>query len=443
QYDLFHVYTVDQHTLFVLRNLRRFLLPEFKDEFPLCSEVAPLIPKPELLYLAALFHDIAKGRGGDHSTLGAQEARGFCLQHDLSRYDTELVVWLVQNHLLMSSTAQHKDIEDPEIINGFAQQVADKNRLRYLYLLTVADMYGTNPKIWNSWKESLLGELYNQTLRAFARGLENPLDRRERIKEKQSLARKALLDSGIPADAIEQLWQQTADDYFLRYKDEEIQFHTKTILSFREKHPSDPLVLLREIGDSGTSDIFINATVQRFMFYRITATLDRLNLNIMEARIVSGSRGFTMDTYSVTESDNSPITDPERIKEIESQIFNTLTQDSLPKLITRATTGRQAKHFTIPTDVTFTQDERNHRTIMEITATDRPGLLSRIAFAMKECEVELQNAKVSTVGAQVEDVFFITDKNGKSLTEQEQLANLRAAIKSQLDSDREPALQSI
>ncbi|MDH5537346.1 MAG: [protein-PII] uridylyltransferase, partial [Betaproteobacteria bacterium] len=229
QYDLFHAYTVDAHTLFVVENLRRLSLPRFDHELPACSAVMQALPKPEIAYLAGLFHDIAKGRGGDHSELGAVDAEAFCLEHGMSRYDARLVAWLVQHHLLLSVTAQKKDINDPSVVNEFAKIVGDDNHLAYLYVLTVSDVRGTNPKLWNSWKESLFGELYELTKRALRRGLANPIDADELIAETQAEAERILQQSGVSTEAWQAVWASFTEDYFLRHRAEEIAWHTQVL----------------------------------------------------------------------------------------------------------------------------------------------------------------------------------------------------------------------
>ncbi|NIR60654.1 MAG: [protein-PII] uridylyltransferase, partial [Gammaproteobacteria bacterium] len=226
QYDLFHVYTVDEHTLTVVRNVGRFVGPESTREFPLAHEIYQRLPKPELLYLAAMFHDIAKGRGGDHSELGAQEAEVFCREHGLSRADTGLVTWLVFNHLLLSMTAQRRDVSDPEVVAAFARQVGDQRRLDYLYLLTMADIRGTNPKLWNSWRAALLLELYTETKRALRAGLEHVREEAELIRETKEQAAQRLAADGISAEAIVPLWQDFPDEYFLRHRPDEVAWHT-------------------------------------------------------------------------------------------------------------------------------------------------------------------------------------------------------------------------
>ena len=223
QYDLFHAYTVDAHTLFVVRNLRRFALARVEHEFPKMSALFKTLPRPELrLLLAAIFHDIAKGRGGDHSELGAVDAEAFCLEQGLSRYDARLVAWLVRFHLSLSITSQKKDITDPEVVNEFARRVGDQTHLDYLYVLTVADVRGTNPKLWNTWKASLFEEFYERTRRALRRGLESPIDQGELIAETQFEAREILTRDGVPAADVERVWKNLTGAYFLRHTAEEI-----------------------------------------------------------------------------------------------------------------------------------------------------------------------------------------------------------------------------
>ncbi|MFZ2168481.1 MAG: [protein-PII] uridylyltransferase, partial [Methylococcaceae bacterium] len=283
QYDLFHIYTVDEHTLFVIRNLRRFSLEEHKDEFPLCNTVFLLIAKPEILYIAALFHDIAKGQNGDHSAIGEDIARNFCIQHDLSTHDTKLITWLVRSHLVMSKTAQRKDISDPDVIHEFAQLVSSLEYLNYLYLLTVADIRATNPELWNAWKDSLLKELYSATHNALRLGLQNPAALADRLRENKQEARDELIKLGLSSELINVSWKHTSDDYFLRYSAEEIAWHTMAIASSSEADL--PLVLLHPQTHRGSAEVFIYAKDEGPIFSISTATLDQLGLTILDARI--------------------------------------------------------------------------------------------------------------------------------------------------------------
>ncbi len=427
QHDLFHVYTVDEHTLRLLRNLRRLTVPEFAHEFPLSSRIIGELPKPELIYIAALYHDIAKGRGGDHSELGAVDAEAFCRRHDLSDYDTRLITWLVRNHLLMSTTAQRKDISDPEVINEFAQQVGDRNHLDYLYLLTVADVRATSPSVWNSWKDSLLAELYHTTARVLRRGLSNPLKQQELISETQQQAREKLHVYRLNDLNISKVWQRLDDDYFLRYSADEIAWHCRAILKHGEGN-TEPLILVRQQTARGGTGIFIYTPIRGFQFSTTTAVLEQLGLNIVDARIIPSRDGYTLDSYNVLEEDGEPIHSSHRIQEIEQTLEEKLRQNhSEPATIERRM-ARQLKHFPIPTQVAFEEGSGNNRTIMEVVASDRPGLLSHIARAMADCNVRMQNAKIATLGERVEDIFFIVDSDNSPIRNENQLRCLQEKI---------------
>jgi len=434
QYDLFHVYTVDEHTLFVVRNLRRFALEEHAHEFPLCSEVFRRLPKPELLYIAGLFHDIAKGRGGDHSVLGARDAEAFCRDHGLSEYDTHLVAWLVRHHLAMSMTAQREDLSDPEVVNRFARLVGDQVRLDYLYLLTVADIRATNPSLWNAWRDALLAELYQLTRRALRRGLEQPLDKEERIREVRTEARRLLRGEGLRPAEIERVWADFDEDYFLRYQPAEIAWHTAAIA----RADRLPLVLVRRAGPRGTTEIFVYGAREGHAFAATTALLDQMGLTIVDARIISSRSGRTLDTYLVLERDGAPIADDWRAEEIRGALERLLAGGGPVPRVTRRP-PRTHRHFRTPTQVGFSEDERNRRTVIELITADRPGLLSRVAQAFTECGVRLQNARIATVGARAEDVFFVTDLRGRPLGDPGLIARLRARLIELLEGEEGPS----
>lgn len=408
QFDLFHVYTVDEHILTLVRNLRYFGVPERKDEFPLCTKVLESIPKQELLYLGGLFHDIAKGRGGDHALLGAQDAYQFCRHHQLSEHDSRLVAWLVEQHLLMSSTAQGQDIDDPEVINRFATKVGDRQRLNYLYLLTVADIRATNPAIWNSWKDALLADLYQKTLLALRRGLENPLDKAERIRETRDAVLEQISAQLSDKIDLEALWNSLGEDYFLRHSADEIAWHTQAIANAA---PDDlPLVLVRPQTERGGTEIFIYMRDRDFIFTTTTWIMERLDLDIHDARIITSSSGHVLDTYIVLERSGEMIDGQQRGEEISEALHRALLNiDKVPPIKNNRIAERKLRHFSIPTRVEFTSDEPNNRTIMQVSAADRPGLLSRVGVALRFCGASLQGAKIATYGERAEDIFFITD----------------------------------
>ncbi len=416
QYDLFHAYTVDAHTLFVVSNLRRLAMPKYDHELPLLSGIMQQLPKQEVAYLAALFHDIAKGRGGDHSDLGSVDAEAFCLEQGLSRYDARLVAWLVRNHLVLSLTAQKKDIADPQVINEFARLVGDETHLDYLYMLTVADVRGTNPRLWNSWKASLFQEFYERVRGALRRGLESPIDEEQLRRENQDDARVALLQQGLADPAIEAVWARLSPAYFLRHSPEEIAWHTR-LLALRPTDSDDPIVALDPRSERGTTAVFIYAPHRPHGFARATAVLDQLCLTIVDARITPTEDGYSLDLYHVLEEDGSAIADPERLSEIESRLWQSLRlpADSPTAVSRRA--PRQVRMFNTPTSVVISTDNDHRRSVIELVAGDRPGLLFEIGKVLWEERVDLHGAKIATVGERAEDVFYVTDLSQQPLAE--------------------------
>ncbi len=429
QYDLFHAYTVDAHTLFVVSNLRRFAMPKFNDEFPTMSQIMQSLPRQELAYLAALFHDIAKGRGGDHSELGAVDAEAFCLEQGLGRYEARLVAWLVRHHLILSITSQKKDISDPEVIHDFAQRVGDQTHLDYLYVLTVADVRGTNPKLWNAWKARLFEEFYERTKQALRRGLETPVDQEELIRETQANARERLSD--LSAAQIAGVWSQWTEAYFLRYTPEEIAWHTGLLLG-RDPNDKKPLVAVRQLSERGGTAVLTYTPQRLHSFARTTAVLDQMGLNVVDARVILSANGFSLETYVVLEDSGAVICDPGRVGEIERGLGRNLQQpEDSPLTVTRRA-PRQVRMFSTPTQVNFSLDTRNHRTILELIAADRPGLLSEVGKVFKAERVAINGAKIMTVGERAEDVFYITATDGSQLPE-ESFARVKDALVRALD----------
>jgi [protein-PII] uridylyltransferase len=429
QYDLFHVYTVDAHTLFVVENLRRLRLPEFNDELPHCSKVMQTLEKPEIAYLAGMFHDIAKGRGGDHSELGAVDAEAFCLEHGMSRYDARLVAWLVQNHLLLSLTAQKKDLNDPNVVNGFARAVGDDAHLDYLYVLTVSDVRGTNPKLWNSWKDTLFSELYQVTKRALRRGFSNPIDKEDLIAETRAGAEQLMRQSGLPPEQHPIGWERLTEEYLLKHRPEEIAWHAHVL-----RHEGDSTRTLIAASDAiaeGLTTIMVCAPKEKHSFIRSTAVLDELGLTIVDARIVPMTESQNVDTYCVLESDGSPISTQRRIDEVRHRLLQALTRDDPGALRVTRRAPRQVRMFSTPVQVTTSLDPVNRRTVIELVASDRPGLLLRVAKVFEAHNIALQNAKIATVGERAEDVFFVTTANNQPLDE-DSSRRLAAALESAL-----------
>lgn len=434
QYDLFHIYTVDEHTLFVIQNLRRFAMDKHSNELPFCNNIFLLTPKPDVLYIAALFHDIAKGRGGDHSELGEVVAAKFCEQHKLSKHDTGIITWLVRNHLLMSMTAQRKDISDPEVIHQFALHVGSIEYLNYLYLLTVADIRATNPSLWNTWKDTLLKDLYIATHQALHRGLHNPIARSERIHENRKEASRELNKLGISETLIKQSWQHLSDNYFLRYSADEIAWHTIGIAATSDDEM--PLVLFRPQTQRGSAEVFVYTRDEAQLFSICTATLDHLGLTILDARIITTEDQYVLNSFQILEQSGEAIKDLHR----EIHICDTLRQNLLHKKVTVSHNihkqSRQAKHFPIKTCVTFLEDETSKHTIIEIITTDYAGLLSTIGRAFNELDIQLHDAKITTIGSRVEDMFYITDQNNQAINDEQQRQRIQDTLMRYLTSNK-------
>lgn len=434
QYDLFHTLTVDEHTLFVVRNLRRMAMDRFADELPFCNEVMRRIPKPELLYLAGFFHDIAKGRGGDHSELGADDARSFALAHGLSSYDSELIAWLVQQHLLMSMTAQRKDISDPQEIHEFASRVGERSRLDYLFLLTVADIRATNPNLWNSWRETLLTDLYRNTARSLERGLDDPIREQEFIAETKQQALDLLKQKNLNAAEVNAVWARIESDYFLRNAAHEIAWTTAGILGCKEEDL--PLVMADNASDQGTS-VFVYTKDEDYLFGLLTGVLAKLGLTILDARLSATTDSYTLDTYVVTESDGRNIDSDSRLEEISTTLRAALKDPLYEQAVVHQHVPRQLKHFSVPTQVHFSQDDKGQYTILELVTGDRPGLLSVIGDIFRGHQLLVLAAKVGTIGERAEDVFFITDHKHKPLQDPGLFHQLRHELADRLDRDRE------
>lgn len=432
QHDLYHIYTVDAHTMLLLQNVRRMLLGTKEAEFPLSTQVSQQIPHMELLYIAALYHDIAKGRGGNHAMLGGVDARNFCERHGIDQWGTELVGWLVENHLYMSMTAQRKDITDPDIVQAFAEKMQDQLHLDYLFLLTVADINATNPTLWNSWRAQLLRQLYSATKRALSRGLDNPIKRESAIAQKKEKALKLL---PFNPSIISFLWRPLASDYFIQHDAEDIAWHTQAILEHRE--PETPLVMFKEMSDQhnvGGTQIFVYSHTKHHLFATTAAVLEQLKLNILDARITKTKDDFNLNTYMVLEQNGRPLSnDPQRLEEVKSRLVNALRQPQNPPSVARRHTPRWLKHFTMPTQVSIYDDEIQGYTIVEVVTPDRPGLLARIGRIFLENKYELQKAKIATLGERVEDVFFITTQDLMPLADSELHEALRVEICTQLD----------
>lgn len=413
QYDLFHVYTVDQHTLFVIRNLSRFKQEAYFNQFPLCAKVMPTLDKPEIMYLSALFHDIAKGRGGDHSELGAVEALEFAHRHQLSQEDSDLLVWLVRHHLLMSQTAQRQDIYDPKTIEHFCTLLPEPRYLDYLYLLTVADICGTNPTLWNAWKDSLLKELYRAAKHTLHREQEL-LDETALIAARKKQAQTMLAADGIDPLTLTPLWNQFKGKYFLHESPEVIARHTKAILTCEQF----PLVLILPHHSQGGTEVFIYMPHRDERFTITTAVLSNHHVTIQEASIITCDNHFDLDTYIILDEKNQAFFSEEQTQSIQQALTKHLADNKLPT-ISQKRVSRALAHFNVKTQISYSEDEQQKHTQLFLITNDRPGLLATISRVFLNQSIHLLNAKIATAGERVEDMFYITNHQGQVLSLEE------------------------
>jgi len=420
QYDLFHVYTVDEHTLRVLRQMAFFADPAAEAEFPLASTIWPALDKPELMLLAGLFHDVAKGRGGDHSVLGESDARAFCTKLGLPAADAERVAWLVRWHLLMSTTAQRQDITDPEVVQRFADVVGDRERLGQLYLLTVADIIGTSPKLWNGWKDRLLADLHAATRHALRSDTQPAHDATARLQECRAEALALLRAEGIDAAAVEQAWNAFPESSFLRHRPEQIAWQTTAIL---RADGAWPLVAVHPLSVRGSTELFVCTPDRDGLFASVTAMLDRLHFSVVEARILVSTAGMAMDTFLLLETDGQQPASALRAEELRQRMQRGLAQGGqiLPP---RRNMSRQLKHFQMPPRIDFTRVDG--RTRMALTCSDRPGLLAAVAQILVACDARVHDARIATFGERVEDFFELSDRHDAPLTGAQQRRLLQA-----------------
>ncbi|CAH0170705.1 Bifunctional uridylyltransferase/uridylyl-removing enzyme [Massilia sp. Bi118] len=401
QHDLFHVYTVDQHIMMVVRNMRRFTMTEHAHEYPFCSQLIANFPRRWLLYVAALFHDIAKGRGGDHSELGKQDVLEFCRDHGISQEDTELVVFLVEQHLTMSQVAQKQDTSSPDVIAGFAGLVKDERHLTALYLLTVADIRGTSPKVWNAWKAKLLEDLYKMTLRVL--GGEPPsADRELRARQQEALATLRLF--GLGPQAHEKLWKQLDMAYFLRHDASDIAWQTR---SLHDKLGRDKPVVKARLAPIGEGlQVTVYVKDQPDLFARICSYFDRKNFSILDAKIHTTRDGYALDTFLITD-EHFANNYRDIISLIEHELCEVLTHQEPLSPPLRARLSRMSRNFPITPTVELRPDERGQFWLLSIAANDRNGLLYAIASVLARYRINLHTAKIMTLGERVEDVFLI------------------------------------
>jgi [protein-PII] uridylyltransferase len=430
QFDLFHVYTVDQHILFVVRNLRRFAYGKYSSEFAHAADIFQQIDHPEILYLAALFHDIAKGRQGDHSTLGAQDALDFCRQLPLSEEHRQRVAWLVEQHLVMSQTAQRRDISDPETIKGFCEIVGNQARLDYLYLITIADIAATSSKLWNNWKDCLLWELYSVTSMALAEGSSNIFDRDHRIEKSRIDVHETLLREGLGLEAINALFTSLPRNVFLSFSRDQLEWTTSTVLK------ADPavavLVAIREIEEQGSSELLVHAPDYDGLFSAVTTAIDEIGLDVLSARVGTTTTGKSFNLFQLMDRNAQALNDVDS-QRLQARLCDVLKNASLPVPVVRRL-PRRLRPFKSTARIQFSAAHGGDKTLMDLACSDRPGLLANISAAMVACGIRIHDARIATMGDRVEDAFILSDKQNAPLSRKMRTELLRT-LKETLTQD--------
>ncbi|MCU7554926.1 [protein-PII] uridylyltransferase [Alteromonas sp. ASW11-19] len=432
QFDLFHAYTVDEHTHRLVKYVNHYFSPD-NTEFPRCRRICRHLDKPEILYIAAIFHDIAKGRDGDHSTLGAQDVEKFCSRHGLPSEDAQLISWLVENHLLMSVVAQRRDIYDPDVINEFASEMRSHTHLNLLYALTLADIRATNDNLWNDWKASLLRELYLMTQKALDNGLRCQVTLNERVDMHKHQSRQMITEYGLDMGAVDALWARLDDDYFVRFKPAQIAWHTQEIIraqmDWMDSEDTRLLVTANDNSAKGGTEVLIYGKDRKALFAQVASVLDSRNCSIHDAHVTVTKDGYVFDSLLVLENDG------ERLSSSRIQTLLKAIHDQLEKPgrahDNRRKLPRQMRQLDVPTKIRFftVGDEA---TLIELEALDAPGILAKVGHAFVDCNVTLRLAKVSTIGERAEDIFIVSNDAGKPLNQDQQVA-LKKQILFKLD----------
>ena len=425
QYDLFHIYTVDAHTLEVLRNMRWMTLGKSEEKFPLAAKIINKLPKLEILYIAGLYHDIGKGRGSDHSNLGKVIVRNFCKKHLFTKEDTKLIEWLVENHLLMSVTSQKKDLTDNSVVKEFAEKVGNVETLNYLYCLTVADVSATNPNLWNSWNASLLRQLYDRTKLYFRDSilLNNSID------EQKSKALKLI--KKYKSSEIENLWDRFYPDYFEGSDHFDLSQHAEIILSSKQ----ETIVEMIEQDKQSLSSIFIHTKDRANLFATIVGILDSENINFIDAKLYGMKNGFCTDLITISDQGNKVDLESTKAKVLIDKLNLALNEKVLKPKIVKKRLPRHLKHFQTTTEIGFNHDMSNRWTNLEIKTADRPGLLASICQVFLKHGALIKKARIATYGEKAEDRFSITSKQDTPFIKKNDLNNLLSDLKTSLSGE--------
>lgn len=448
QHDLFHIYPVDVHTLELITNIRRLVQPEEAAKFPVSSHIFKNLPKPELIIIAALYHDIAKGRGGDHSILGAVDVAEFGERHGLQSQEISLLQWLIENHLLMSTISQREDTSDPDVIYKFAKHVGDQRHLDHLWVLTVADINATNPRLWTEWKGALMSNLYFETKQVLQSGLDQPANRAAWVNDaKHSVFQILDLQSVSKNDAIK-VWGDVDDQFFLRERAGDIAYFTKGIL---DADNEQPIIQIRDVGVEipVATQIFLHTKSIKNLFAIIAAVLDKLGLTIQDARLQTTSDNRTFDVFYVLNDQGRPVGNQKKLcKNITDNLNAAIKSPEKINLNVSRRTSRQLKNFTMKTKLSLRNDDESNTSILQVITPDRPGLLAKIANIFSRYDLVLYNAKISTLGERVEDTFYLRTSDNRPIEDEVLIENIKQTIRNELDSrikesEQESLFQSI
>ena len=448
QHDLFHIYPVDVHTLELITNIRRLVQPKQAAKFPVSAHIYNNLPKPELIIIAALYHDIAKGRGGDHSILGAVDVAEFGERHGLQTQEISLLQWLIENHLLMSTISQREDTSDPDVIYKFAKHVGDQRHLDHLWVLTVADINATNPRLWTEWKGALMSNLYFETKQVLQSGLDQPTNRDAWVNDAKSSVLKILHQHSIDKKQAIKVWGDVDDQFFLRERAEDIAFFTKGIIDGVD---NQPIIQIRDVGVEipVATQIFLHTKSTKNLFGMIAAVLDRLGLSIQDARLQTTSDNRTFDVFYVLDDKDLPVGNNKKLcKNIIDNLTAAIKSPEKINLNVSRRTSRQLKNFTMKTKVTLRNDSETDTSVLQVITPDRPGLLAHIANIFSRFDLVLYNAKISTLGERVEDTFYLMTQNNQPIDDEALGEKIKQTIRNELDSrikesEQEPNFQSI
>ena len=448
QHDLFHIYPVDVHTLELITNIRRLVQPKQAAKFPVSAHIYNNLPKPELIIIAALYHDIAKGRGGDHSILGAVDVAEFGERHGLQTQEISLLQWLIENHLLMSTISQREDTSDPDVIYKFAKHVGDQRHLDHLWVLTVADINATNPRLWTEWKGALMSNLYFETKQVLQSGLDQPTNRDAWVNDAKSSVLKILHKHSIDKKQATKVWGDVDDQFFLRERAEDIAFFTKGIIDGVD---NQPIIQIRDVGVEipVATQIFLHTKSTKNLFAMIAAVLDKLGLSIQDARLQTTSDNRTFDVFYVLDDKDLPVGNNKKLcKNIIDNLTAAIQSPEKINLNVSRRTSRQLKNFTMKTKVTLRNDSETDTSVLQVITPDRPGLLAHIANIFSRFDLVLYNAKISTLGERVEDTFYLMTQNNQPIDDEALGEKIKQTIRNELDSrikesEQEPNFQSI